>query len=523
MERKPLMKRMEPAQIESWGSIDDVVDAPLIDVAPDASWLSVIGMWLCCPCNLIQGCFGGCIQWFFVCFSVGTCCIPLSYDFCSAAGSVVLGRPIWMAWTWWRYTFAGLTALLANGMSRLALFMWEWRAFGSAAYWWHGEGVWCWSYAKCDEILRGVQFRKSAFGCVRACIPDLFATSILIFLTNHRDPLCEWANIRDALHKFFLDRDNAQYQVRVNALPAWLASDWPNPKLDDLNDKARLQRSVCKCVFYVMFGKWIDDADATTLTGWRTNATFFILPRLVQRFIFNYGINKVKQLRKDTIAIVVKYEQEQVFFKMNDSLRSQWQRLKVVKLADEIMYVIGFAGMGGTAAAVESCASFLQAKIPSESAANAINFGEYNTPEKMRNKYLEDPVKYIKETCRLDPPVTSATATLTQYQEVELAGTTREYPNGLLNQYTLSMANRDKDVFANPEVFNPDRPELSKALTWNGAFGATDEGDYPRICPGRWLSMDITKAILNHALQGPGSFATAPADLEADSRGQGCC
>merc|ERR1711972_789071 len=106
------------------------------------------------------------------------------------------------------------------------------------------------------------------------------------------------------------------------------------------------------------------------------------------------------------------------------------------------------------------------------------------------------------ETCRLDPPVTSATASLKKASQIRLAGRDFEFPNGLLNQYTLSMANRDPAVFKDPGIFNPDRPNLSKALTWNGAFGAIDEADYPRICPGRYLSMDVTMAIINHVLAG---------------------
>mmetsp|Transcript_5435 Transcript_5435/g.17712 ORF Transcript_5435/g.17712 Transcript_5435/m.17712 type:complete len:97 (+) Transcript_5435:218-508(+) len=81
-----------------------------------------------------------------------------------------------------------------------------------------------------------------------------------------------------------------------------------------------------------------------------------------------------------------------------------------------------------------------------------------------------------------------------------MAGKEFSLPAGLLNQYVLSMANRDPSVFTEPEVFKPDRENLNKALTWNGAFGACDEGSYPRICPGRYMSMDIIRAIINHAV-----------------------
>jgi len=416
-------------------------------------------------------------------------------------GSVMAGRPLYLAWTWWRYVLAGLIALVANGASRLALFEWEWRAFGSGQWWWHGEGVWCWSYQDCTRILKSQQVRNSAFACVRACIPDLFATNILIFLSNDGNPDSQWATIRRALHEYFLNPANPSYDSRIQQLPQLIAQDWPNPKLEDMNDATLVQKLVSKCVFFVMFGKWIDNSDADILTGWRTNATFFILPRLVQRFLFNYGINKVKKLREGTVGIVEKYGLQEIFVSMNASL-GKYSRTPVVKLCDEIMYVIGFAGIGGTSACVESCVCFLQNKIPKESYSAAINFGFYDTPAKMIAEYKRDPDAYIRETCRMDPPVTSATGVLKEMTTVTLAG--REYmmPAGILNQYVVSMANRDPMVFPEPEVFNPNRMNLTSALTWNGAAfsGAANELEYPRICPGRYLSMDIAKVILNHAL-----------------------
>merc|ERR1712232_813719 len=99
--------------------------------------------------------------------------------------------------------------------------------------------------------------------------------------------------------------------------------------------------------------------------------------------------------------------------------------------------------------------------------------------------------KYIKETARLDPPVTSACQQLRKDASVTLAGYPFTFPVGSLNQYVVAMANRDRDAFRDPVVFNPLREDLDKSFTWNGAFGegdpAADEAKYPRICPGRYL------------------------------------
>lgn len=183
------------------------------------------------------------------------------------------------------------------------------------------------------------------------------------------------------------------------------------------------------------------------LTGWRTNAAAFILPRLAQRFLFNFLINKVKKLRVDTVGLIEKHGLQDEFVRMNANLPTRYQRDTAVKLADEIMYFIGFAGVGGTCAAVQSCAAFLQNKIPEGAAGKHIKWGVYDTPAKMQDEYRRDPVTYIKETCRLDPPVTSATTALKELTKISLAGTEHEIPEGTLEQYTISMANRDPGVF----------------------------------------------------------------------------
>lgn len=502
-----------------WGSIKDVVNAPLDVVTNDSSWISVIGMWLTLPFNLLIGVFSGLCSRMFVCLNVGTCCIPGSTKCCSTLGSVLAGHPLYMAWTWWLWGVAALTAL-ATHTGRLGLFLWEWAAFGSGRYFWHGEGVWVHTYEDCDTILRSNQPRTRAFGCFEACSPDLFASNLLIFLPNN-GPSSEWGALRSVVHEFFLNVDSATYKKRLVALKEQVASDWTNPEITDLSKVPLLQKTVVKCVFYVMFGVWLEDAEATELTQWRKLALFFILPRLPQRFLFNYGINQVKALREKTVGIVEKYGKQEVFVDMNQKLPQAFRRDPIVKLCDEIMYVVGFAGIGGTSAAVEAVGAFLQSKLPSESPGpKFVKFARYDTSEKMVEKYKENPEKYIRETCRMVPPVTSATSALTADTPVFLAGREFALPKGTLQQYAVSMANRDEALFKDPSDFDPDRMNLNKAITWNGAFGdPADEGAYPRICPGRYLSLDITRIIVNHAI----SHVDVSHLHAAGITGKGCC
>merc|ERR1719356_1978620 len=230
-----------------------------------------------------------------------------------------------------------------------------------------------------------------------------------------------------------------------------------------------------------------------------------IFPRMFQRFLFNLLIKKVKALRAETVGIIEKYNLQSIFEDMNNSLPQEFRRPTVVKLCDEVMFVVCFAGINGTTAALTTSGAFLQCKCPGESWEDGIDLSRYRTPADMRHVYRKDPYNYIKEACRVDPPVTSATTSLAQDEVFQMAGRNITCARGTYQQYVISLANRDEWVFADPSLFNPDRPELNKALTWNGAFSTKassrrDEQDYPRLCPGRFFALDIVAHILNHAI-----------------------
>jgi len=485
-----------------WGDIQTVVRAPLQNVAGDATWISVFCMWLTLPISCIQGIIGGLCKAFMAFFVLGCyCCqcIP-QWLCCSGMGSAQCGRPCILAPAWWRYVIGGLVALIANSKSRLALFIWEWKAFGGGDHYWHGEGFWSVKYKECSEITKSQQRRSSSFACIQACVPDLFATNILLFLSND-GPESEWAHMRSALHSTLLDKGASWYMERSQKLRSLLAAEWPNPAITDFNDTPRVRLFVVKCVFYMMFGVWLPNEDAEILRGWRDHAMFFVLPRLVHRFLFNFGIRKVQQLRINSVGVIEKHGLESFMVDINDKLPEKYQRKPIVKLCDEMMFAIGFAGIGGTSACCETVGAFLQRKIPEEASAHLINFEKFPTNESMVEAFKSNPISYIKEACRIDPPVTSATQVCKEAKVVKFKGRNYTLPENTLNQYTLSMANRDPTVFPNPDVFDPSRKELNMALTWNGAFGTPDEEKvYPRICPGRYLSLDVTVALIGHVV-----------------------
>jgi hypothetical protein len=506
---QPTMEAAEPAQVAEaastsvpvstpFGSIREVVNEPLVEVPHDSSWISVIGLWIFLIPVLVSGIIAGLCPKVYVCIAIGSC-LPWSQRFCSAVGHVMRGRPLSTAFTMWRGLVATLTALIANRHSRLGLYLWEWKAFGSGRWFWHGEGVWCHSYRDCDKILQEPQLRQVAFGAMKAPAPDLYAARLLIFLSNESAD-CEWAAIRRLLHNNFLDHNLESFKSRMKKLPELLATDWKDAKLADLSNLPLVRTNVSKCIFYMIFNVWPKKAEAEILAKWRDYAKYFILPRLAHRLIFNLAIGKVKSLREQTVGLVEKYGKQDMFITLNNNL-GDYKRKSPVHLCDEILFAIGFAGIGGTCAAIESVGAFLQVTFPEESPGEKyIKWGQYSDSALMVQKYIRSPERYIRETCRMDPPVTSATTSLAAKEQVTLAGKEFSLGRGTLNQYALSIANRDETLFPRPDEFNPDRDNLEKALTWNGAFGAENEASYPRMCPGRHLALQLVETVVNHAL-----------------------
>lgn len=112
-----------------------------------------------------------------------------------------------------------------------------------------------------------------------------------------------------------------------------------------------------------------------------------------------------------------------------------------------------------------------------------------------------NPHRFLLESARVDPPVTSVTAVLPDQRTFGVAsgwlGTGAKsitVPPGTTAQLAISSANRDPAVFGGAarsvrraREFDPlgrSDEELSKILSWNGVQGAVEAGTAPRGCPG---------------------------------------
>lgn len=119
---------------------------------------------------------------------------------------------------------------------------------------------------------------------------------------------------------------------------------------------------------------------------------------------------------------------------------------------------------------------------------------------------------FLLESARLDPPVPSINTLLAQPKEFSVASgyvgsgsRTIALEQGSVVQVIISEANTDVRVFGGPNEsvarareFDIDRPqeEVEQILSWFGPVLPIAARTTPRGCIGHWLSLDITKKVV---------------------------
>lgn len=192
------------------------------------------------------------------------------------------------------------------------------------------------------------------------------------------------------------------------------------------------------------------------------------------------------------------------------------------------MFAFCFAGVIGTGSAVASTVAALGGKLATV-ADKYVQFDQQ--PAELLSLYRQNPEAFIKvrsrsaverarrrpdrrdrraerrppavrlqETLRLDPPVTSGAALLRDELKDSSPLGVGLVAKGAYEQYVIALANRDPAVFPEPDKFNPQRRNLDDALTWNGKAFSAEESKYPRICPGRYLSLTIARKVVDRGL-----------------------
>lgn len=138
--------------------------------------------------------------------------------------------------------------------------------------------------------------------------------------------------------------------------------------------------------------------------------------------------------------------------------------------------------------------------------------------------YQQDPTAFLHEEARVDPPVTSVTAVLTDATSVEIGPRLgrRTFDAGTSFQVAISTANKDPIVFGGAHhsrafaaKFDPHRDNSGESLSWNGRLEDVQAGTAPRGCPGYRLSMALANSLVS--MFAP-SAATPPAAVSPESQ-----
>ena len=126
--------------------------------------------------------------------------------------------------------------------------------------------------------------------------------------------------------------------------------------------------------------------------------------------------------------------------------------------------------------------------------------------EKNVRSFQNNPKDFIKECARLDKvvPMVNVLATREIATEIENAFQNNNNDTIQISENTpihcsIVSANRDKNIFQNPDDFLPERSDLNKLIVWNGVeedILNADETKRPiRYCPGHDLSLDIIQYV----------------------------
>jgi hypothetical protein len=134
----------------------------------------------------------------------------------------------------------------------------------------------------------------------------------------------------------------------------------------------------------------------------------------------------------------------------------------------------------------------------------------WSNKEKNVPLFKKNPQNFIKECARLDKvvPMVNVLATNEIANEIETDFHNNNHPIKIPEHTpihcSLVNANRDKNIFQNPDEFLPERPDLNKIIVWNGVeedIMNKDKSKRPiRYCPGHDLSLDVIQYVAEQFL-----------------------
>ena len=368
-----------------------------------------------------------------------------------------------------------------------------------------GEGIFYLEYDKVRSLCSSNQKRGPYMGASILACPRVIGKHILLFIDGE-----EHKAFRSTLITHLLSP--SVYEPRVAELPRVLAPLLPSPanldafvKTSGESDEVLLSKMVARCLWFLVFGEaglLEPGEELDTVAAWYSLPKPMVFPRMLDRLAFGAIGGKVLAGRKAVVELIHKKGLASLFREMNGGLPASYRAPTDAKLCDDLMVAINFAGVNGTVQLLRSTLAALR-RATYEAPAESIVY----PPDNLVNLFKSNPNGFLLETCRLDPPVTSACCLLKQEEEVEVAavccGTKKaSFKEGTAQQYVFGGSfgpNRDPTKFKEPNHFNPARTDIGNMLSWNGAL--EDPAAFPRFCPGQKLSMIMCRAVLSSIVE----------------------
>jgi len=370
------------------------------------------------------------------------------------------------------------------------------------------SGIMTYRYLDVWDTLKQFQVRGPFFGNNKAARPGIWPPgvneqgsggSFLLWISGDKH-----TSYRRALHAVVIGKYEL-IKERFGMLQSILKPYLPAVPQDPAEFLSLIQKGdsatelVSRTVWFIVFGVKLDEEEFNWAKEWGSSAAFFILPQFVQNIALRLLEKRVTRMRRNMVTIMCRRPGViQLFdeFKalMNTTMvgGKDYSTLPVESFMDEIQFVVNFAGLLGTKQLLESTIYALNRQVN----PGFVRDGEITFPETLTNKegksvsyidaYNEDPIAFLKEVARLDPPVTSANSLTQEPLTIDMPGCFGgkvDVPENSGNQYLISLAVRDEARFPNPKEFNPYRANIDDVLSWNATFPFPEERQGPKYDP----------------------------------------
>jgi hypothetical protein len=386
--------------------------------------------------------------------------------------------------------FATFIEYIPNATNPIALFTALGDYFKSVyntRYFVFGDGIGVASYDLVKRYLQDIEPQKGpeSLGWRVSSSQETFCDFTTIFLSsNLSDMKLGRKIIFNWLHAF-------PYNLRDNNSEAQLHLSRLVPrKIDQKPDENSVYQAIGEVMFFLATGGELRQHEREAFIDCVTNALIFFPGwfnfLLAGHYLERKNLNSYYTL----LQAFSRYADRQALCAAFQAAGTEKSQLEVLKLVAIVFSI---------------AASAAPAKL-----AFAVIERVWSDKEKYVPLFKRNPHNFIKECARLDKvvPMVNVLATKEIAREIAEDFRTEEssitIPEGTPIHCSLVNANRDKDVFHNPDEFDPERPELNKMIVWNAVEEDIMNSDrrqrLVRYCPGHDLSLDVIQYVAERFL-----------------------